>query len=74
MPEKDRGNENECKEPGKLLNSRDNNSGRCEEDVDCAEKEDDSQESKPGEESEDTRHVFFLSVVVSIQNLHHSSK
>ena len=56
------------------MNSRDNNSGRCEEDVDCAEKEDDSQESKPGEESEDTRHVFFLSVVVSIQNLHHSSK
>ena len=74
MLEQDRGDENECKEPGKLLDSRDNDSGRCEDDVDCAEKKDGAQESKPSEESEDTKHVFFLSVVVSIRRIHLRSK
>lgn len=64
MLEEDRGDENKCKEPGKLLDSRDDYSGRCEEDVDSPEEKNDSQESEPGKESEDAKHVFFLSVVV----------
>lgn len=74
MLEQDRGDEDERKEPSKRLDSWDNDPDGREENVNGPKEENDSQESKPGKESEDTKHVFFLSVVVSIRRIHLRSK